>query len=65
MQVKLAETSKEVEQCYPVMAQLRPHLGQEETLSVINFKMAVGLKKKLLQDGGTRCESYAAHKQLP
>lgn len=32
MKIKIANTDSEIHRCYPVMAQLRPHLGPDEFL---------------------------------
>ncbi|MEO7660594.1 MAG: GNAT family N-acetyltransferase [Pyrinomonadaceae bacterium] len=38
--IKLAETDEEIENCYPVMAELRPHLTSNEFFSQVKRQMS-------------------------
>lgn len=39
-EIKIAETDKEIENCYLVMAELRPHVSREEFLPQVRRQMA-------------------------
>ena len=39
-EIKIAETDEEIESCYPVMAQLRPHISREDFLPQVRRQMA-------------------------
>lgn len=42
MQIKIAETDSEIQNCFNVMLQLRPHLSSENFLKVIRDQMKEG-----------------------
>ena len=39
-EIKIAETDEEIERCYPVMAELRPHISREDFLPQVRRQMA-------------------------
>ena len=39
-EIKIAETDEEIEKCYPVMAELRPHVRREDFLPQVRRQMA-------------------------
>ena len=39
-EIKIAETNEEIERCYPVMAELRPHISREDFLPQVRRQMA-------------------------
>jgi len=39
-EIKIAETDEEIESCYPVMAELRPHISREDFLPQVRRQMA-------------------------
>jgi len=52
MEIKFAETDQEIESCYPVMAQLRPHVAQQDFLPQVRRQMAAsGFQLVYLADG--------------
>lgn len=38
--IKVAETDEEIDKCYPVMAELRPHISREDFLPQVRRQMA-------------------------
>ena len=52
MQVKLAEIDEEVQNCFTVMVQLRPHLNREEFIAQANRQMQSGYRLAFLEDNG-------------
>jgi GNAT superfamily N-acetyltransferase len=42
MTIELAETDEAIERCYPVMAELRPHLRQDQFVSRIRLQQREG-----------------------
>lgn len=52
-QIGLAVTEQEIRECFPVMAQLRPHLGAEEFAQRVRGQMAAGYRLVSLRDGAT------------
>ena len=50
--IHLVATEAELARCYPVMAQLRPHLTQEAFVTQIERQMAEGYRLAALEDGG-------------
>lgn len=38
--IKVAETDEEIDKCYPVMAELRPHVAREDFLHQVRRQMA-------------------------
>jgi GNAT superfamily N-acetyltransferase len=53
MQIKLAETEAEIARCFPVMAQLRPHLAREEFVARAKLQAAQdGYRLAYLEDDG-------------
>ena len=39
-EIRIAETDEEIERCYPVMAELRPHIAREDFLPQVRRQMA-------------------------
>lgn len=53
--ITLAETEQEIAACYPVMAELRPHLRAEEFVPTVKrLAGAAGYRLAYLDDGGVR-----------
>ncbi len=53
MEIRIAETDEEIERCYPVMAELRPHIAREDFLPQVRRQMeASGFQLVYLTDGG-------------
>jgi GNAT superfamily N-acetyltransferase len=68
MRVKLAETDAEIEQCFPVMVQLRPHLTLTTFLKRIHIQREEGYQLAFVEDegritalGGFRIMEMLAH----
>jgi GNAT superfamily N-acetyltransferase len=54
-QIKLAAEDKDIRRCYPVMAELRPHLDPEEFLRKVKKQGELaGYRLAYLTDGGVR-----------
>jgi GNAT superfamily N-acetyltransferase len=51
-EVRLAETTGEVERCFPVMAHLRPHLVAGEFAGRVEAQQAQGYRLAYLEDEG-------------
>jgi len=55
MEIILAESEQEVSDCYPVMAELRPHLKREEFVSTVKRLAEIaGYQLAYLTDGGIK-----------
>lgn len=55
MKIILAESEQEVSDCYPVMAELRPHLKREEFVSTVKRLAEIaGYQLAYLTDGGIK-----------
>lgn len=52
MKIKLAETDAEIEQCFPVMVQLRPHLTLAAFLKRIHIQREEGYQLAFVEDEG-------------
>ena len=39
-EIRIAETDEEIERCYPVMLELRPHIAREDFLPQVRRQMA-------------------------
>jgi ribosomal protein S18 acetylase RimI-like enzyme len=52
MSITLAQTDAEIQDCWPVMAQLRPHLTQEDYLSAIRAQFAEGYRLAFVRRNG-------------
>jgi GNAT superfamily N-acetyltransferase len=50
--ILIAATSAEIADCFPVMAQLRPHLEREEFIARVQRQMADGYRLACLNAGG-------------
>jgi GNAT superfamily N-acetyltransferase len=51
--IKIAKTDEDIQRCYPVMSQLRPHLGPEEFLLQVKRQAAdLGFQLVYLAEGG-------------
>jgi len=53
MHVALAETDAEIRACFPVMAQLRPHLEEDEFLARVRRQQESGYRLAFLEVQGT------------
>jgi GNAT superfamily N-acetyltransferase len=53
MQIQLAETDRDIERCFPVMVQLRPHLAADEFLDLVRRMMEGGYHLAYIEDVGT------------
>ena len=52
IEIKIAETDEEIERCYPVMSELRPHIAEEDFLPQVLRQMnASGFRLVYLTDG--------------
>jgi GNAT superfamily N-acetyltransferase len=51
--IRIAETPVEIEQCFPVMAQLRPHLEREEFIARVQRQMADSYRLAYLSAGSS------------
>jgi GNAT superfamily N-acetyltransferase len=51
--IRIAETPAEIEQCFPVMAQLRPHLEREEFIARVQRQMADSYRLAYLSAGSS------------
>ena len=47
--IKTAETDHDIESCYPVMAELRPHLSAEQFLNQVQMQMQFGYQLSYLE----------------
>lgn len=52
MAVTCAESDAEILTCFPVLAQLRPHLKPEEFLPRVRRQMAAGYRLAAVEEGG-------------
>lgn len=53
IKIRIAETDEEIESCYPVMAELRPHIAREAFLPQVRRQMsASGFQLVYLADAG-------------
>ena len=53
IEIRFAESDEEIERCYPVMSQLRPHIPREDFLPQVRRQMAAsGFRLIYLTDGG-------------
>ncbi|MGE5241119.1 MAG: GNAT family N-acetyltransferase [Bacteroidota bacterium] len=52
MPIALAETESEIARCYPVMAELRPHLGAAEFAARVRKQQATGFELAYLEESG-------------
>jgi GNAT superfamily N-acetyltransferase len=55
--ISIAGTDHEIQRCYPVMAQLRPHIAREKFLEQVRRQRQAGgfLLAALEEDGAVRC----------
>jgi GNAT superfamily N-acetyltransferase len=51
--IRIAKTPAEIADCFPVMAQLRPHLEREEFITRVQRQMADGYRLACLNAGGS------------
>jgi GNAT superfamily N-acetyltransferase len=51
--IRIAETPAEIAHCFPVMAQLRPHLERKEFVARVQRQMADGYRLACLNAGGS------------
>lgn len=52
MKLELAETVEQLARCYPVMAELRPHLNEAQFLAAVQRQQREGYQLLALADGG-------------
>ena len=53
IEIRIAETDEEIDRCYPVMAELRPHIAREDFLPQVRRQMdASGFELVYLTDDG-------------
>ena len=52
MTIALAETGADIERCYPVMAELRPHLAAGEFTARVRKQQASGFQLAFLEESG-------------
>ena len=52
MQIKIAASDHEIEKCYPVMAELRPHIEEQAFLALVREMEADGYRLAYLEDAG-------------
>jgi GNAT superfamily N-acetyltransferase len=50
--IRIAETDEETARCFPVMAELRPHVGEDEFVGRVERQRADGYELAFLEDGG-------------
>jgi GNAT superfamily N-acetyltransferase len=50
MQIDLASSDEAITDCYPIMRELRPHIGAEEFLSRVRLQQADGYRLAVLRD---------------
>jgi len=51
IEIRIAETDEEIEACYPVMSELRPHIGRDAFLPQVRRQMAAsGFRLVFLTD---------------
>jgi GNAT superfamily N-acetyltransferase len=51
--IRLATTDEEIEQCFPVLRQLRPHLEESSFVARARLQAAEGFQLAYLAEGGT------------
>ena len=52
MKIALAETEADIARCYPVMAELRPHLSATEFAARVQKQQATGFRLAYLEEAG-------------
>ena len=52
MKIALAETEADIARCYPVMVDLRPHLGAAEFAARVRMQLATGFHLAYLEEAG-------------
>jgi len=55
MKIQLAETEADVARCYPVMAELRPHLSATEFAAQVRRQQAAGFHLAWLEEAAEVC----------
>ena len=50
--IRLADSDRDIERCFPVMVQLRPHLAEAPFLATIRRQEAGGFRLALLEEAG-------------
>lgn len=53
MDIQLASTDEAIVACYPVMRELRPHVGEQEFLSRVRAQQTAGYRLACLRAAGT------------
>jgi GNAT superfamily N-acetyltransferase len=52
MKIALAETEADIARCYPVMAELRPHLAGQDFVAIVRRQQQTGYLLAYLEDDG-------------
>lgn len=55
MTITIAQSAKEILRCYPVMAQLRPHLKEAEFVARVERQAREGYRLAFLEEGQVKC----------
>ena len=51
--IRIAATNDDIARCFPVMAQLRPHLTPDEFLTRVRRQMEAGYRLALIEENGS------------
>ena len=51
--IRIAATNDDIARCFPVMAQLRPHLTPDEFLARVRRQMEAGYRLALIEENGS------------
>ena len=51
--IRIAATNDDIARCFPVMAQLRPHLAPDEFLARVRRQMEAGYRLALIEENGS------------
>ncbi|MEJ2621616.1 MAG: GNAT family N-acetyltransferase [Candidatus Thiodiazotropha sp.] len=51
MYIRIAETDQEIERCFPLMVQLRPHIQASEFVSLVRHQQQAGYRIATLLEG--------------
>ena len=63
MNIALAETEADIARCYPVMAELRPHLAGQDFVALVRRQQQTGYLLAYLEDDG-EVRSVAGYRYL-
>jgi GNAT superfamily N-acetyltransferase len=53
MDIQIASTIDDIASCYPVMRELRPHVGEQEFMSRVRAQQTAGYRLACLSEEGT------------